>query len=163
MYRLTVVIEGNGTSDLAAGLAESQRKVEQGITSFFDGEQDGNYRFRIDVIDPKEDHRGERQIAIAIDTNMLAANGSSSNNPYICSVPTGLTAQEILELVYREVIEDDLEENADDEDGVEENADDEDGVEENADDGSNSLPDYDYLWHGSAGADGAISGGEWTS
>jgi hypothetical protein len=58
----------------------------------------------------------------------------------------------MLELVYRKVIED----------GLEENADNEDGLEENADDGSISLPDYDYLWHGSVGGDGAICGAECT-
>src|SRR6516162_8399856 len=40
MYRLTVIVYGEGTGDLAAGLAEVLRKVEQGHTSFFDGEQD---------------------------------------------------------------------------------------------------------------------------
>jgi hypothetical protein len=63
MYRLTVIVDGEGTGDLAVGLAEVQRKVEQGFTPFFDAEQDGNYRFKVDVIDPKEDQRGERQIA----------------------------------------------------------------------------------------------------
>jgi len=63
MYRITVVIEGNGTGNLAAGLAEVQRKVEQGFTSGADGEPDGNYRFSVDVIDPREGQRDERLIA----------------------------------------------------------------------------------------------------
>jgi hypothetical protein len=81
------------------------------------------------------------ELAIAIDTKMLAENGSGSSNPYICSVPTGLKAQRILELIYEQAIEESLEDDPEQE----------------------SFPFHnDYVWHGSMGSDGVVYGGECT-
>jgi hypothetical protein len=77
-----------------------------------------------------------------MDTEMLAQTGSGSVNPFICSVPTGLKAQRILELIYEQAIEESLEEDPDEE---------------------AAFPfRYDYLWHGSLGKDGAVNGSECT-
>jgi hypothetical protein len=82
-----------------------------------------------------------QELAIAIDTKMLAGFGSGSINPFICSVPTGLRAQEVLELVYEQAIEQWVEDDPDEE----------------------AFPfHYDYLWHGSVGSDGVVYGGECT-
>jgi hypothetical protein len=56
-------------------------------------------------------------------------------------VPTGLTAQEVLEWVCKQVIEESLEEDPDEE---------------------ATPPHYDYLWYGKIGADGGIIGCECT-
>jgi hypothetical protein len=83
-----------------------------------------------------------KELAIAIDTKRLAGFGSGSLNPFICSVPTGLKAQRILELIYEQAIEESLE----------------DGLDEEA-----AFPfRYDYLWHGSLGKYGAVNGCECT-
>ena len=63
MYRATVIVEGDGTGNLSAGLAEVQKKVEDGFTGGHDGERDGNYRFKVAVVDPEEAQPGERRIA----------------------------------------------------------------------------------------------------
>jgi hypothetical protein len=82
-----------------------------------------------------------KELAIAIDTKMLAENGSGSSNPYFCAVPTGLTGQEVLELVYEQAIEQCVEDDSEEE----------------------SFPfHYDYLWHGSVGSDGVVYGSECT-
>jgi hypothetical protein len=61
MYRVTVMVNGEGPSNLAAGLAEVQRKVEQGFTSSADGGTDGSYQFKVAALDPNDDR--ERQLA----------------------------------------------------------------------------------------------------
>jgi hypothetical protein len=83
-----------------------------------------------------------KELVIAIDTEMLAQSGSGSVNPFICSVPTGLKAQRILELIYEQAIEESLEDDPDEEAAF-------------------SFR-YDYLWHGSLGTDGGVIGGECT-
>jgi hypothetical protein len=79
------------------------------------------------------------ELAIAIDTQRLA-DGEGEFNPHYLAVPTGLSAQELLEFVYKDVIEEALEFDLDLEDV--------------------SLPEYDYLWSGSLREDGGVIGSE---
>jgi len=81
------------------------------------------------------------ELAIAIDRQMLARTVDEPLNPYVCTVPTGLTGQEILDLVYGKAVEEFLEEDPD----------------------QGSFPHhYDYLWHGSVASDGSVNGSECT-
>jgi hypothetical protein len=79
-----------------------------------------------------------KELAIAIDTERLAQNRSEPVNPCFCAVPPGLTTQEVLEFVYKSAIEYSLE----------------------LLDEEPELPTYDYLWYGSVGKDGVVSGSE---
>jgi hypothetical protein len=84
--------------------------------------------------------KAPREIAIAIDRQTLAMTVDEPLNPYIRDVPSGLDAQEVLELVYEGAIKDYLAEDPDQE----------------------TFPHrYDYLWYGSL-CNGAIHGAECT-
>jgi hypothetical protein len=79
-----------------------------------------------------------KELAIAIDTDMLARNRSGMFNPHFCAVPSGLTKQEVLALVYKSAIEYSLHLLGEEPD----------------------LPNYDYLWHGVVTGNGEVHGCE---
>jgi hypothetical protein len=85
------------------------------------------------------------ELAIAIDTQALGRVGSTECNPYICAVPTGLSAQEVMELVYEQAREEYAQDAEEYHPGEEE-----------------PFPwSYDYLWRGTI-QHGVVYGGECT-